>query len=116
MSRTFATVPFSVLLSVFLLFAQQAGLRHGLSHLPGHVNAAAAAHDDHAGTDPDGHAPGELCKDCLAFAQIDGAVHADVLPPALLCGMRFHAVAAPVRPAQDAACPAQRSRGPPFLV
>jgi hypothetical protein len=111
MLRTFAAAPFAVLLSVFMLLSQQAGLRHELSHVVGPVGAAHAEHDD-----PDGHHPGELCKDCLAFAQIDGAIHTDVLPPALLCGMRFHAVAAQVLAAQDAACPAQRSRGPPSLV
>ena len=116
MLRPFATAPFAVLLSVFLLFAQQAGLRHGLSHLPGHVEAAAAAQDDHAGSDPEGHVPAEPCEDCLAFAQIDGAIHADVLPPALLCGMRFHAVASRVLGVRDAEGPAQRSRGPPLFV
>ena len=119
MLRTFATAPFAVLLSLVLLFSQQAGVRHGLSHLPGHAVAAVAAavpHDDPGGSDPDGHAPGEVCRDCLAFAQIDGAMHADVAPPALLCGMRFPVVVAQQHAVQHTACPAQRSRGPPSLV
>ena len=97
----------SVLLPLVLLFSQQGGLLHELSHwhLPAPTSDA-KAHS--ASVDKD------VCLDCLAYAQIAGLAQFDlpVLPSQE--GLSYHYVPEAARSVAEASTPALRSRGPPL--
>ena len=57
-----------LLLAALLLLAQHSAWAHELGHL---AAAPAASHEPQGGDVP--HAPVELCRLCLSFAQIDTA-------------------------------------------
>lgn len=67
-----------VLLSLLLLMAQQMAIAHGMTHWAGTLTGVAALHDA-GGQHNDGGlsaavAQDQTCEQCLAFAQIAGAV------------------------------------------
>lgn len=109
-----------VMLSLLLLMSQQMAIAHGMTHWAGAQKGAAQlqkAPGQHAerGVAP-GFAQGQTCEQCLAFAQLAGAVNspsrAFVADPAASCAV----AASPTQPGwARCACPFQ-PRAPPFLA
>jgi hypothetical protein len=95
----------AVALAVMLVFAQQAGVLHALSHLGGASDT----------TQPQKHHPGEkVCDHCLVFAVVHGgAPSAQLLIPVVDGQSHFHANEALSVPPRRAAH--YRSRAPPAL-
>jgi hypothetical protein len=96
-----------LLLSVFLLLAQQGVVTHAFDHL--HAQAQAGGEP----ADHDGQAP---CVDCVAFSHVvfngsQGDVH---LP--LLADLGFVRQAGVTRAGATTEGPPPRSRGPPILL
>lgn len=94
---------FPLLLAFFLLFSQQIGMAHGVSHLS---LDAASSHDQSL--------PAEIqCEQCLVFASLSAA------PPALLPVIALHQSKDTVSPGlykqilRTCAIPAFESRAPP---
>ena len=97
----------SLLLPLFLLFAQQGALLHELSH---YTTPETQGHSKKQSS------RGEACELCLAFAQVDSVAKPDLAVPALLANLSFEMAPAPTAYAVAAELPAQRNRGPPPLL
>ena len=97
-----------LLLAALLLLAQHSAWAHELGHL---AAAHAASHEPQGGDVP--HAPVELCRLCLSFAQIDTAAApaAGVMPLAAPT-VQEQATQVPCGTLHIAP-PARRSRSPP---
>ena len=101
-----------LLLAALLLLAQHSAWAHELGHLAAAPAAApAASHEPQGGDVP--HAPVELCRLCLSFAQIDTAAApaAGVMPLAAPT-VQEQATQVPCGTLHIAP-PARRSRSPP---
>lgn len=93
----------TLLLPIFLLFAQQGELRHEYSHYAEQSKSCKApANADH-------------CLECMAYAQIAGAAKADVGQAILLTGLAFHFAPSFAVAGVDSEAVSPRSRGPPAL-
>lgn len=113
MSRRSVT---NVLLSLLLLLSQQMAMSHMVAHWSGRALPAVAAHQPGEGALSKSIAQDQWCDQCLAFAQIAGAVGSD------------HRTFAPFNPGADALPAAAghaaaartvvafRSRAPPASV
>jgi hypothetical protein len=102
-----------VLLSLLLLISQQMAFSHVITHWSGQRGAAAghAARGD--GSVSDAFAKDQVCSQCLAFAQISGAVGTtprSFAPPASPSGA---IVGAPEHTVDARTVVAFRSRAPP---
>lgn len=100
-----------LLLAALLLLAQHSAWVHELGHLSA---ARAAAHAPPGGDVP--HAPVELCRLCLACAQIDSAAAPQAAAMVLAAqAPHDHAMPASIG-ALHIAAPARRSRSPPLAA
>jgi hypothetical protein len=98
-----------LLLAALLLLAQHSAWAHELGHL---AAAHAATHEPQGGDVP--HAPVELCRLCLSFAQIDtAAAPAAGVMPLVAQVAQAQAMRVP-RGTLRIAPPARRSRSPPM--
>lgn len=100
-----------LLLAALLLLAQHGAWVHELGHL---ASAQAGAHAQPGSDVP--HAPVDLCRLCLVFAQIGSAAapQAGAMPPATQLAYA-QPLAAPNGALRSAALP-PRSRDPPALA
>jgi hypothetical protein len=94
-----------LLLTLFLLFAQQGVLRHEYSH----YGKPPAGSQKKVPADPD------HCPLCLAYAHLSGAARSDVQAPVLLSHLAFHCAPSLEVAGADTEVGAPRSRGPPRL-
>ncbi len=96
----------AILLALLLVFAQQAGAVHALSHF-------SAQSEDRDGK----HLPGgKACEQCVAFASIDGAAKSES-PLVLPVASRQHFSKAVTRSAVAAVTTAHyQSRAPPAFL
>jgi hypothetical protein len=94
-----------LVLPLFLLFAQQAELRHEYSH----YSSTSAGSQEKAPVDSD------RCPLCLAYAHLSGLAKTDVAVTALLTDVAFHFAPAIDSAGVGAEAASPRSRGPPSV-
>lgn len=102
-----------LLLTALLLVAQHGAWLHELGHVAvAHTPHVAVVHAPQQDSDIP-HAPMDLCRLCLAYAQIDAAAVPLVPAPSLPAQLCRHLAALTPHSDPRLAGPAQRSRGPP---
>lgn len=101
----------SLLLPIFLLFAQHGAVVHELGHLAADTQRAL---DRNQQPDPQ-QLPGTTCEKCLVFAHLAGAVAPHV--PSIDLPLLVHALAGRIPVARrNADLLFTRNRGPPFIL
>ena len=96
----------SLVVPLFLLFSQQAAVRHELGHLTRHADSTLQKKGPPAETP---------CESCVAFAHFAGALrsHVPALPPSTAGQTESTALFVAWLPAPS---PRPRSRGPPLSL